>query len=234
MALREFCGRKVLMAAPPASDTWQAIGMMLDEVVDDFAENVRQIDALYWFYRGDQPILNRKKDIRAEINNRIVEARVFEVVEFKKGYEFSHPIQYTNAGMGDSTPLDILNTYARLDAKEAKDLELAEWRYIAGTAYRLALAWPESYTTNEDDAPYFTASLDPRSAFVVYSCEVGRRPICAGSYAKEKTASGGEQYRIGVYTDTKYFEWVLPNLGVGFATNVPMETRNGIGKIPIT
>ena len=230
---RRFCGRKVLMATPPNNASWQSIGKILDEAMLDFADNSAQINDLYWFYRGDQPVLNRQKTVREEINNKVVENRAFEVVEFKKGYEFSHPLQYTNASTkNDAVPLDILNTYARLDAKESKDLELAEWRYIAGTSYRLALPWPKEYDPNEDDAPYFTESLDPRSTFVIYSADVGHRPICSGTYAKEKV-DGQERYRVGVCTDTQYFEWVLPGLSGGFSTTTPTTGSNGIGRNPI-
>jgi SPP1 family phage portal protein len=227
--LREFCGRKVLIATPPVSDTWQAIGAVLDEVMPVHAHNVNAIDDLYWFYRGDQPILYRTKDIRSEINNRIVENRAFEVVEFKKGYEFSHPVQYTNAGGGDSTPIDILNTYSRLDGKEAKDLALAEWRYICGTSYRLTLP---NRRVSEDNAPYVTQSLDPRCAFVVYAPGAEQNIVLSGCYAEE-TKNGYTNYRVGVYTDTRYIEWVVGSRN-SFASTMPVrEGRNGIGRNPI-
>ena len=109
-------------------------------------QNSKQIDRLYRFYRGEQDVLNRVKVVRPEINNPVVENRAFEVVEFKKGYEFSHPIQYTNAGQNDLAPIDVLNAYARLDAKESKDLELAEWEYVAGHGIPLVFAAVRGWT----------------------------------------------------------------------------------------
>lgn len=233
MRSKEYCGRKVLYATPPAEFTEKSIGKILNDVMAMHEENSREINCLYWIYRGDQNILGRTKEIRSEINNKIVENRAFEVVEFKKGYEFSHPIQYTNAGQSDSAPLDVLNTYARLDGKEAKDLALAEWRYIAGTAYRIALQQPDWKIASPDEAPYYTVALDPRTAFVVYSTAIGHPALFAGSYAAEKTDAGGEQYRVGVYTDTQYFEWVTPILSRGYDQEPAKTGPNGIGTIPI-
>ena len=62
-------------------------------------QNSWDIDYLYNYYLGDQPILNRQKDIRPEINNKIVENHAMEIVDFKKGYVFGEPIQYVRRGM---------------------------------------------------------------------------------------------------------------------------------------
>ena len=49
-------------------------------------QNRIEIDRLYGYYRGKQPILNRTKQIRPEICNRVVENRANEIVSFKVGY----------------------------------------------------------------------------------------------------------------------------------------------------
>lgn len=225
-----YFGRRILYATPPESYTAKTVGKILDDVIQLHEFNAKQIEDLYWIYRGDQEILTRSKTIRPEINNRVVENRAFEVVEFKKGYEFSHPVQYTNAGQSDSAPLDILNTYSRLDGKEAKDLALAEWEYIAGTSYRICL--PKVDATI-DDAPYYSGVLAPKNAFVVYSSDVQRRPIIAGSRTCEKDGSGNKQWRYGVYAGNVYFEWVVPLQGANFASTTPDKTKKSPMGIPI-
>lgn len=55
--------------------------------------NSSEIDYLYQYYKGNQPILQRVKAIRPEINNRIVENHAYEIVSFKTGYVFKL-IQY--------------------------------------------------------------------------------------------------------------------------------------------
>ena len=44
--------------------------------------NQNDIQKLYDFYKGNQPILNRKKEVRPEINNTVVENRAYEIVSF--------------------------------------------------------------------------------------------------------------------------------------------------------
>ena len=47
--------------------------------------NRADIEYLYRYYKGDQPILGRVKDVRPEINNKIVVNRANEIVSFKVG-----------------------------------------------------------------------------------------------------------------------------------------------------
>lgn len=239
-------GRRVLTATPPrtrdgsiAPLTKETVASILTDVMPLHLKNADEIDYLHWFYRGNQPIVGRTKQIRPEINNKIVENRAFEIVEFKKGYEFSHPIQYTNAGKNESAPIDVLNTYARIEGKESKDLALVEWMYKSGNAYRICL--PRNAVT-EDDAPYITDSLDPRTTFVVYSNEVGHEPLFAGTYVKQKSknpVSGNKyQWAVGVYTETEYFLWLLDSeptqIGFDFSKAKPeKEKANTLGRIPI-
>lgn len=227
-----FFGRKVLYATPPRQYTWQTVGAILDDLLPRHLENSRQIDYLYWFYRGEQAVLDRVKTVRPEINNIVVENRAHEIVEFKKGYEFSHPLQYTNAGQNDLAPIDVLNAYARLDSKESKDLELAEWMYIAGSGYRICLP---NRDISVDDAPYYSGVLDPRTTFVVYSNDVQKRRIISGSYTKEKVSPGlgREQYRLGVYAGGMYFEWLLNSTSQSLASTIPVSEKPSPLGVPV-
>src|SRR3712207_7928940 len=48
--------------------------------------NRGEIQYLYDYYCGKQPIINRVKDVRPEINNKVVVNRANEIVSFKVGY----------------------------------------------------------------------------------------------------------------------------------------------------
>ena len=52
------------------------------------------INYLWNYYRGNQPILGRIKEVRPEINNTIVENRANQIVSFKSGYLMGEPLQY--------------------------------------------------------------------------------------------------------------------------------------------
>jgi SPP1 family phage portal protein len=89
---------------------------------------------------------------------------------------------------------------------------------ICGTAYRLVL--PDS-RGNEDDAPFEMFTLDPRDTFVVYSSEVGNKPIYAVKYRVDSVND-----RIcSVYTADEY--WKLKN------DKIIEHQKHALGIIPI-
>jgi len=229
----ELYGRRVLTATPPCSSV-QDVARILNEVLPLHRENSRDIDYLYGYYLGKQPAAYREKSIRPEINNRLVENRAFEIVEFKKGYEFSHPVIYTNVGLEDSAPVDKLNEYARLDKNDSKANELSEWFFICGTSYKICQPNPGN---SPDEAPYFTAVLDPRYAFVVYSNDVFGRPLLACKYIKQSRVDEKgkitEKWVYSVYTDTNYLLWTLDEQGADFTKTEPDRPVTTLRMIPI-
>lgn len=171
---------------------------MLKDALSVHAKNSDEIEYLYKYYKGEQPILNRQKMIRPEINNRIVENHALEIVDFKKGYVFGEPIQYVRRGDGEDVSKKIaqLNEYMFAEDKAAQDKELAEWFYICGTSYRMVLPGIV------EDSPFELDVLDPRYAFVVYNNGFKKRPLMGVKYIRkdEKTTL------YSVYTPELYFE----------------------------
>lgn len=167
---------------------------------DTFARNSAQIDFLYKYYRGDQPILCRKKDVRPEICNRIVENRANEIVAFKVGYLCGEPIQYISRSGDDNVAKGIgsLNDMMLVESKAAKDKDLVEWQMIGGTAYRMVLVSDD----DSSDSPFELYTLDPRCAYVIYSSKIGNKPL-AGVHVG--TNSDGETIH-SVYTKNEFFE----------------------------
>lgn len=161
-------------------------------------KNRAQIDFLYKYYCGDQPILYRKKDVRPEICNRIVENRANEIVSFKVGYLCGEPIQYISRSGESSVAEQIgkLNDMMLVESKSSKDKDLIEWQMIAGTAYRMVAV------SDREDSPFELYTLDPRNAFVIRSRKVGNKVLAGvhvGTNAEQETV-------YSVYTDRLYFE----------------------------
>lgn len=164
------------------------------------AKNRAQIEYLYNYYKGDQPILLRKKEIRPEINNKIVVNRANEIVTFFGGYIFGAPVQYTNRGdVKNNEALNKLNEYVFAEDNDAKNKELADWMLISGTSYKMAL--PDK-TGEEDDAPFEIYILDPRDTYIVYYSGIGNKPLMS---VKCITREDGVNVR-SVYTANKYYE----------------------------
>lgn len=182
--------------------------------------NRGEIDYLWKYYRGEQPILQREKKVRPEICNKVVENRANEIVSFKVGYLCGEPIQYIGRN-GDetvSTGISQLNEMMFSENKPSQDKEVVEWQMICGTAYRLVL--PDT-PFDEDDAPFEMNTLDPRDTCVVYSSEVGDKPKFAFKYWTDEFG----QNTYSVYSD-KYF-WRIKD------GQIIESKAHSLGMIPI-
>ena len=68
-----------------------------------------------------------------------------------------------------------LNEFMRAEDKESHDKEIVDWMHICGVAERLVLT--DKMAGEENGAPFYLYTLDPREAFVIYSAAVGERPM---------------------------------------------------------
>lgn len=194
-------GRKVIYT-DAETITKENVVDVLKRAVITHAFNRDDIDFLFEYNNGNQPILQRVKEVRPEINNKIVVNRANEITSFKVGYLLGEPIQYVSR---DSEKTDLtdritqLNEYMYAEDKAAKDKELADWFTICGTAYRMVL--PKKVV---DDSPFHIFTLDPRQTFVVYHNGLGNKPVMGVKYVEK---SDGKTV-FSVYTETEYFEIV--------------------------
>ena len=195
----KLIGRTILYTDYEVVDETNLLDV-LDKISSDHKTNSEQIDYLFRYYKGDQPILNRVKEIRPEVNNLIVENRANEIVSFKTGYLMGEPVQYVarKSDEGIAEQIMRLNEFVFAEDKARQDKELADWMHICGTSYRCALP---DVVGEEDEAPFEIEALDPRNTFVVYYNGFGRKPVLGGTYIV--TDDGKEVY--SVFTkDMKY------------------------------
>lgn len=166
-------------------------------------KNRSEIQYLWAYYKGKQPVLNREKQVRPEITNRIVENRANEIVSFKSGYLMGEPLQYVSRGNGENLAdaINQLNEFVFAEEKSAKDKELADWFHICGTSFRMILPDEEG---EEDDFPFEIYTLDPRNTFVVYNNGLGNKPILGVKYVVDE--NGVVHYSC--YSKYEYFEIV--------------------------
>ena len=205
----KLTGRTVIYANTEKITAANVIDV-LQSALKVHAKNSREIDYLYNYYKGDQPILHRVKEIRPEICNMIVENRASEIVAFKTGYLIGEPIQYVVQGADERFAAGVtqLNEYMSYEDKESVDKELVDWMHIAGTGFRIIL--PDAYAQHkEDEAPFEIYALDPRNTFVVYSTKLGHRPLMGVTVVDtpiDTGVFGQTQTLYGVYTDNWYYE----------------------------
>lgn len=200
--MRALFGRRVIYTDVTEVTTGNVIDV-LQKALFVHLRNQADIDYLYRYYRGDQPILNREKDVRPEINNKIVENRANEIVSFKVGYLMGEPVQYVSRGDDEGIAKNVmrLNDYVLSEDKPAKDKELADWFHICGTSYRMILP-DDMADVDEDEAPFEIFTLDPRYCFVVYSTALGNPPLMGVKYILKEDGT----LVFSCYTQDHYYE----------------------------
>lgn len=184
-------------------------------------KNRSEISYLWSYYKGRQPILNRVKEVRPEITNKIVENRANEIVSFKSGYLMGEPLQYVSRGNAENIAdaINQLNEFVFAEEKPAKDKELADWFHICGTSFRMVL--PDEMAGEDDESPFEIYTLDPRNTFVVYNNGLGNKPILGVKYVVDE--NGVVHYSC--YSDHEYFE-IVESKVVSYDTHI-------LGEIPI-
>ena len=201
MDTRTMYGRRVI-TTDVAEITAENVVAVLEEAMKLHEKNRSEIDYLWKYYKGEQPILQRSKTVRPEICNKIVENRANEIVSFKVGYLCGEPIQYVGRNCEEAVTKGVgtLNEYMFLVDKPALDQEVVEWGMICGTANRMVLD-NDGYDADSDEAPFEMFTLDPRDSFVVYSNDVKRRRMLGVKYNTDDLGAK----TFSAYTDTLYF-----------------------------
>lgn len=222
-------GRNVIMCAETEINESNIVQLVY-EFYNQHLVNRVKIQELYDYYLGVQ-LKHKKKKVRPEIDNRIIENHAYEIVDFKKGYGFSDPIQYVATGSvkdeDNSLPerINILNEYMTSEDKTVIDGQIAEWCLICGVGYRMTLP-KQNYVKGE--APFEMESLDPRDTFVVYNNGFKKKPLMSVQIIKKRVLENdieGLVERFCCYTDKEYFEVQ--------ANKVVKREKHSLGYIPI-
>lgn len=202
---------------------------IISKAFDKHLRNSKDIDYLYKYYKGNQPILQKVKTIRPEINNKVVVNHAYEFVNFYVGYVFSEVIQYVSSGecLQDEHKSDDtvarLNQMMRNEDKTSYDRELAQWILISGLGYRMCL--PKEY---DDETPFEVGVLDPRYTFVIRSKEFKNKPLYGVTYIvdEDKQAIKGT-----IYSEEATYTFTADSLGQSVRVSEPK--KNVLGLIPI-
>ena len=201
---RLLTGRRIITSDAERITSANVVSI-LNTALKTHAVNKYDIEYLYKYYKGDQPILLRTKEVRPEICNKIVANRANEITTFHVAYLMGEAVQYVSRG--ETQPnLDDLNDYMFIEDKACKDRELAEWFTICGTAYRMILPNGDD---GEDVSPFEIFTLDPRYTFVVYQNGLGSKPLMGVKFIIREDDNVPV---YSVYTEDCYYEIVNENI----------------------
>lgn len=213
-------GRQVIYTLEKAIDSSNIVAE-LDKALATHNQNAIEIDYLDKYYKGDQPILYRQKDIRPEINNKVVVNLAYFIVETKTSEMCGEPIQYVLHGTDEKKSEQISKLNAIMDGEDKGyyDIELCRWRSICGTAYRFIGQSEQRHKRLLDESDFYLSTEDPKYTFVVYypdnypafSCQI------------RMDDKGNTIYFV--YTDTEWFD-----IREG---EIVAHGTNGNGAIPV-
>ena len=196
-------------------------------------QNLLDMEYLYWYRRGLQPVLGRKKEVRPEINAKVTENHADEIVAFKNGYFLTKPAFYVSRSdnTDENDKVKKLNDYLYRSGKQEADNAVVDWFHTVGRA--------TLYVTPNDseDVPFLAYSLDPRNTFVVYDLRPGNKPLYACNLVVKN-----KQLFCDCYTKDKVYRMKGTMVGE-FATAEPVYIAtvvgvdsvepNPLGEIPI-
>ena len=201
--------------------------------------NMAEEEYLYWYRRGLQPVLQREKAIRPEINHKIVVNFANVIVLFKNGYLLMKPANYTprREKEGLSDKIARLNDYLYLSGKHDADNDVVDWFHTVGVGVLYVEA------TEDAESPCACYSLDPRQSFVVYSRKPGGKPMMGVNIVGVRDENSLlTNVKFDVFTDTKIFRLIgeikytanpSDEPYMGLATQVVGVEDNVIGEVPI-
>lgn len=179
-------------------------------------QNAYEIRFLRDYHNGAQSIFNRVKDIRPDVDNKVVINYASTFTRDIIGYTFGKPMQYVarrtdNEDINGSNPIKeevrLLNDYAELNDKPSSDQEKATDCSIFGISHRGVFP---ARTESEDEAPYYYLNLDSECTFVAYSSQLRRDPVFAVTYTKSGGENEDDYVLMTVYTMSKIYMFKIP------------------------
>lgn len=180
----------------------------LGKAISIHNKNAAEIDYLYRYMRGDQPILHRTKTVRPEINNKIVENHASEIAQFTSSYFLGEPVTYVHRGenKANADDLRLLNDFMYFENKSTHDKDMATWMAVCGVGYRMVLPDRNLAPGDTDEAPFDIDTPDPRTTFVVYDSGFGHKRLMGVQVKRIENEDSKEETRYCGYTATHYFE----------------------------
>lgn len=203
--------------------------------------NRQEIQYLYDYVRGIQPILNRTKVHNTEINSKVVVNLANQIVAFKTSEFAGEPIQYVSRSSGqkeqeekDSIVPEMvadLNSKMLTENKPTKDIQIANYMFKGGVAYRLTIHDPNPDETL-DEAPFEIYVPDPRNTFVVRVNDVSKRVVMGVTYVDTKDPERGYEYTV--YTKDETFVITGASDGSGLEIDGKRSKKHNFGIVPLT
>ena len=216
---RNLFGRRMIYTSEKAI-TLDNVCAVVEQAYITHLINRDEIEYLWQYFKGNQPVLYRTREIRNELTQHIVENRANEIVSFKTGYLVGKPIQYVSSVSGDNVAKAVgqLNDTMRIIGKHTKDKSLIEWTQICGLGYRYIVQNNDRFI----QSPFNLYTLDPRNTFVIRANDYSQKVLAGVNYVMDTN----QQITFTVFTEDSCYTFV-------HGADHPSATVNAFGLIPI-
>lgn len=199
--------------------------LAVNEAMKIHSKNATEIDYLMRYYKGEQEILKRTKEVRDDVNNKIVLNYASTFTRDIIGYTFGKPMQYITRKGDDSIKEEIktISDYAELANKSTSDQIKATNASICGISHRAIF---KNKNEDEDESPFVYADLDSRCTFVALSNQLTEEPVFAVTYIDTQDKSLNYRRIFTVYTVDEIYLYDTPtngptmNGGIGFGNTI--------------
>lgn len=199
--------------------------LAVNEAMKVHSVNATEIDYLMRYYKGEQEILKRTKEVRDDVNNKIVLNYASTFTRDIIGYTFGKPMQYITRKGDDSIKEEIktISDYAELANKSTSDQIKATNASICGISHRAIF---KNKNEDEDESPFVYADLDSRRTFVALSNQLTEEPVFAVTYIDTQDKSLNYRRIFTVYTVDEIYLYDTPtndpimNGGIGFGNTI--------------
>lgn len=167
--------------------------------------NVSDIRYLTNYFLGKQPVLEKQKNVRPDINNQVCLNYAWSTVRDTTGYFMGTPLQYTALTADKASAVQELNSAMDLECRSTIDKEVEDFCAICGVGYKCTLVDPIG---EENEVPFTLMSLSPFNTFVVYSTAMGHAPVLSVNFFDYKDENDMPCRRYIAYTNDTAYEYL--------------------------
>ena len=204
----QLFGRRKIYTSLPA--TLESIPDIITAAFPVHQQNAAECQMLMDYTNGRHTaVLERTKEVRKGITNRIVINNAFAYTRTFTGYFLGQPIQYTAKREDDALrdAIEELNNFTEQQSKSFVDIEVYTNSCICGIAYKGTFTNKDA--RNENDSPFSIVALDPRYTFEVLSTAAGNRTVLTCTYF-DTVEEDSAYHNFIVYTDEIQVTYKVP------------------------
>ena len=161
---------------------------LVGKTLGTFYFNKKIAKYLWDYVHGDQPILYRKKVVRDDIVNKVVENHAYEIVQFKVGQTYGEPLQCVGVVPEEINEyIDRFNTFLRQAHKHARNIKCGEWQSATGVGFLAVQVNHEKKAS----LPFRITVPTPPNTYIIYS-SITDEPLIA---VQDLEDENGEYYK---------------------------------------